>query len=317
MKFNNELVLVGLGKIGYRGFPQTHYKCAIANKMNIVAGIDSSIQARNRFTSETGIPSYPSLDQLPDNLWNSFYSVASSTESSFEILNILLERKWPKAILAEKPFCNNAFQSAQILNLQRECKIPLRINYSRQYSQAMSKIKSLIANRKLISGVVIYSSGLKENGSHFVRLVCGLFPTAISLKKINWVDESNFSLQIENDVNIRFVHLHSPKMHNSEIKLVFDEFLISINEGHKIDIRSFDNLSQIRLWPRELKIIYESDFSDGFNASYSNQNWWKFPNQEIIYSELELDHFSNLLIEAFNNQDNDKAERIYSEESKF
>ena len=298
MKVNDHIIVIGLGKIGYRGFPQTHYQCAIRNKLKVVAGIDASPEARNRFTTETGIPAYDSLANLPEENWGSFFTVASSNDVSFEILKGLLSKKGPRGILAEKPFCKNASESKEILSLQAHQQTPLRINFPRQYAHAMSTIKTLVAKRKLISGVVIYSSGLRENGSHFIRLICGLFPMVDFSKNIVWTDSETFKLQVSKGITIDFIPLESPHLHSSEIKLVFEEIIMTISEGLKIDIRKIDRNSQIRNWPRDLELFFTADFSDGFESSYLDQSWWRSKNQELISEELRLDHLCNVLLET-------------------
>lgn len=297
MASKDGMILIGLGKIGYRGFPQTHYQSAISNGLRVIAGIDSSIDARNRFTSETGIPAYASLTELPKEDWTNFFSLTTSSDASYRILGDLLSKKGPRGILAEKPFCSNAKQSAEILALQASSQTPMRINYLRQYSQTMALIRSEASKSKLVSGIVVYSSGLRENGSHFIRLICGLFPEINSVKDIEWVDASRFRLRVSQDIFIDFMPLDSPHMHNSEIKLIFEEIIISINEGFRVEIRKIDTKSSIRKWARELELVLATDLSDAFESSYRDQSWWRSPDQTSISKELRLDHLCNLLIE--------------------
>jgi hypothetical protein len=74
--------------------------------------------------------------------------------------------------------------------------------------------------------------------------------------------------------------------------------MISISEGLKIEIRKVNTRSPIRNWPRELELIFEGSFSDGFESSYSDQEWWRSSRQDNIFKELELDHLCNRIIEA-------------------
>jgi hypothetical protein len=292
------MILVGLGRIGFKGFPETHYQSAIKNKLNVIAGIDSSPQARTRFVTETGIPAYESLDALPEEFWSSFFTVATSSNASFSIIKKLLSKNGPLGILVEKPFCKDASQSEEILSLQKKTNTPIRVNYSRQYSSSMLLIKSQIAQDKLLSGAVIYSSGLRENGSHFIRMICGLFPSINPATDVICLDASRFRIRITSGVEIDFIPLESPHLHNSEIRLVFEETTISISEGLKIEIRKVNTRSPVRNWPRELELLFEGNFSDGFESSYLNQEWWRSPRQDNILGELALDHLCNRIIEA-------------------
>jgi hypothetical protein len=162
----------------------------------------------------------------------------------------------------------------------------------------MLLIKSQIAQDKLLSGAVIYSSGLRENGSHFIRMICGLFPSINPATDIICLDASRFRIRITGGVEIDFIPLESPHLHNSEIRLVFEETMISISEGLKIEIRKVNTHSPIRNWPRELELIFEGSFSDGFESSYFDQEWWRSSRQDNIFKELALDHLCNQVIEA-------------------
>lgn len=302
------MILVGLGKVGFKGFPETHYQLAIRNNLEVIAGIDPSFEAREKFSRETGVPSYQSLSDLKAEDWFSFFSVASSSDSSFEILSTILSRKGPKGILVEKPFCKNSAESEVVMNLQARSKIPLRVNYLRQYSQAMKDLISFVANKNFVSGVVIYSSGLRENGSHFIRLICGLFQSIITPESVEWFDGARFRVKFGNSKYIDFVPLESPYLHNSEIKLIFEGYLLSISEGLVVEIREIDSMSPIRKWPRESNLFLKTDFADGFEASFLNQNWWRFPNQDNLKNELALDHLCNLIIEKASKEKNIELE---------
>lgn len=295
---SNKMILVGLGKIGYKGFPETHYQSAIRNNLNVVAGIDSSPEARSRFIADTGIPAFESLDLLPADCWSSFFTVATASNASFSLIKNLLSKNGPMGILVEKPFCENAMQSEEILSLQKVKETPLRVNYSRQYAKAMPLIKSLVENNKLISGVVIYSSGLRENGSHFIRMICGLFPSINPVTDVVHLDSTRFKIRMTGGVELDFIPLESPNLHNSEIRLIFEEIMIAISEGMSIEIRRINTHSSIRTWPRELELLFKGDFSDGFESSYLNQDWWRASSQTEILKDLKMDHLCNTIIEA-------------------
>lgn len=303
MNLKEKMVLIGLGKIGYKGFPETHYQSAIRNNFDVVVGIDPSSEAREQFSRETGIPTYASITDLGDEFWFSFFSVASSSETSFEILSTLLSRRGPKGILVEKPFCKNSAESEAVMKLQAESQKPLRVNYSRQYSLAMKDLVSFIANKKFISGIVIYSSGLRENGSHFIRLMCGLFQSKITSESVQWTDGAQFRLNVDESTYIDFVPFETPYLHNSEIKLIFEGFLVTISEGLHVEIREIDSISPIRKWPRESNLVIKTDFADGFEASFLDQSWWRTPNLDSLSRELALDHLCNLIIEKASNKD--------------
>jgi hypothetical protein len=89
---SNKMILIELGRIGYKGFLQTHYQSAIKNKLRVIAGIYSPPQARNRFVTETGIPAHDSLGALPEECWSSFLTVATSSNASFSTIKILLSK---------------------------------------------------------------------------------------------------------------------------------------------------------------------------------------------------------------------------------
>ena len=295
----NNLILVGLGKIGFRGFTQTHYDAALKSNMVVVAGIDPNPDVRIKFTQETRIPSYSNLHDVPPEIRKSFYVVATPSTATFDVLKNLMLAEGPLGILVEKPFCQNSKESGEILDLYKKFETPLRINYSRQYSKAMLVLQLLAENNKLVNGLVIYSSGLRENGSHFLRLICGLFPMLEKTREVIWTNNNNFKIKISDNITINFVELINSSMHINEIILIFENISIFISEGYEISVKKINNHSNLRSWPRELETILEDDFSDCFASSYLDQSWWRSPNKNQLYKELQLDHLANLILESF------------------
>jgi hypothetical protein len=129
-------------------------------------------------------------------------------------------------------------------------------------------------------------------------MICGLFPSIDVANDVVFMDGVRFKIRISQQAEIDFMPLESPHLHNSEIRLVFEESLISISEGMKIEIRKIETNSLVRKWPRELQLLYDGNFSDGFESSYLNQDWWRSSQQDTISEELSLDHLCNRIIET-------------------
>jgi len=96
--------------------------------------------------------------------------VAVPTEHHYHTLLDVLEMK-PKLVIAEKPFCNNVTESANIIYAYKKAGIPILVNYIRRYNPDINMIKTHIKSEGVQSCSVIYNRGLKRDGCHAIDLM--------------------------------------------------------------------------------------------------------------------------------------------------
>jgi len=186
-------LLVGLGKIG-SGYDEdlpfswdqprssarilTHARAVACHPgFSFVAGIDPSLDARERFSRIYGVPVYPDMqnwfasspDTSPDLV---VVAVAPHLQST--LVENLLKLAQPRLLLLEKPFASSLHQGNL---LQSVCDVypqmSVAVNYIRRWLPAVQVWRRRIEAGELgrfLHGYLTYGKGLLSNGSHFVNL---------------------------------------------------------------------------------------------------------------------------------------------------
>jgi len=79
-----------------------------------------------------------------------------------------------KFVFAEKPFVSNMAEAVEIVQLYKQRKIPLAVNYFRRFIPEFQKIKKDISENlygEYMAGVGYYGKGILHNGSHLIDLL--------------------------------------------------------------------------------------------------------------------------------------------------
>jgi len=186
-------LIVGLGHIGigydaalpfvsdqaYSSARTLTHARAIAchSGFSLVAGVDTSIEARSSFSKIYGVPAYPDLSSyLASSADSSPDLVVIAVPSHLQIVLMaeLLDLAKPRILLLEKPVAIS-LQQAKIL--QKLCDIhpdvSVAVNYFRRWLPAVQAWRRRILAGDLgqfLHGYLTYGKGLLSNGSHFVNL---------------------------------------------------------------------------------------------------------------------------------------------------
>ncbi len=176
-------LVVGLGQIGM-GFdlkldPQTyvltHARAFQQHpQFRLMGGVDPDVSRCQLFEEHYECPAYADLKQALKNLQPDVMVIATPTSLHGEILRSILTLAEPKAILCEKPLSYNLGEARMMVEdcLTRNCG--LYVNYMRRSDPGSVEMKRRL-NEALIGspvkGVVWYSKGLFNNGSHFFNLL--------------------------------------------------------------------------------------------------------------------------------------------------
>ena len=94
----------------------------------------------------------------------------------------------PLAILCEKPLDIDIEKARKIVNECYKNNIKLYVNYIRRSDPGSIKVKEMLKKeifKKPYKGIVWYSKGLKNNGSHFINLLEYWFGQHIDIKNIS------------------------------------------------------------------------------------------------------------------------------------
>ena len=186
-------LLVGLGQIGCgydAGLPfvldhprssaqtLTHARALVCHPgFALEAGVDPSLEARQRFTRLYGVPSYPDLsswraannDSPPD-----LVVIAVAPQLQPSLVQQLLQLTEPQLLLLEKPVaCDLEKGRALQAACARHPQMHVAVNYIRRWLPSVQAWRRRLQSGELgtlLHGQLTYGKGLLSNGSHFVNL---------------------------------------------------------------------------------------------------------------------------------------------------
>lgn len=193
---NYSVLLIGLGRIGMLydvGLDETDYVYSHARAFSlhpgftIGAAVESSPVLREKFSLNYDADVFEDLTKVPESFTPDVVVVATPTITHFAIIEEVLKRHRPKAILCEKPLAYSSSQAEAVVQKCRENGVQLFVNYIRRADPGIMKIKTLLDSGEIvfpIKAIVWYSKGLLHNGSHFVDLLTFWMGPAVSSKII-------------------------------------------------------------------------------------------------------------------------------------
>ena len=178
-------VVIGLGNIGL-GYD---YDCddssvvlthasgfASHPTFELAAGVDPDPLARSRFENKYHRPAYASTIDLFRDQSPEVVSIAVPTDRHLKMLTNVIGHR-PKVILCEKPLATDPAAGEEMLQLSELHHCPVLVNFMRRFEPGVSELKRRIASGELgeiVRGVVWYSKGLLNNGSHYIDLLAYL-----------------------------------------------------------------------------------------------------------------------------------------------
>ena len=194
----NSVLLIGLGNIGV-GFDATnnavndnfltHASAFSAHpKFSLLAGVDIDAVSRKRFEEIYSIPSYVNVQAALSSLSPDIVVVATPTDTHLQIINEIFSFGQPKVILCEKPLAYNLNDAEQIVEICKRYHCKLYVNFFRQTEPGVSEVRDRLANHLIIGpfkGIVWYSKGIFNSGSHFLSLLQNLLGEIKGFKLIN------------------------------------------------------------------------------------------------------------------------------------
>ena len=203
--------VIGLGQIGMGyDYSQTDNQIIASHASafhylpayQLVGGVDSDEEQRKAFTKKYSQPAFSSVAELMEKAKPEVVAVAVPTKLHSKVFSQVITAK-PKAIICEKPIAAD-LDSAKKMTQAADC--PVLVNYPRRFEPGAKGLRELIKSDlfgEIYKGVVFYSKGILNNGSHYIDLLLWLLGEVTEIKvlangrKINDYDS-------EPDVMIRF-----------------------------------------------------------------------------------------------------------------
>ncbi len=139
-------VVIGLGLIGSDYGEQSHAGVyAASDRIELVAGIDTDAERRERFEAQWKVPAFfgigpwPSIDVV---------SICTPSDLRVTVIQHALELR-PKAIWCEKPLAESVPDAERIVKLCRDAKVALQVNFQRRFDLLHQRAKGIDLGRPL------------------------------------------------------------------------------------------------------------------------------------------------------------------------
>ena len=287
-------LIIGLGQIGLKydielseDYVLTHSRSvSFHTEFELVGGVDKNKMNREEFVKNYCKPVYSDTKNAILETKPSMIIISSPTTTHLSILDTIIETSSPKAILCEKPLDSDSKNASEMLKKCSENGIQLFVNYIRRCDPGSLQIKKMIDMgiiNKPIKGIVWYSKGLKNNGSHFINLLENWFGECINVKNIskgkNYIDigdnDYDFTLSFKNVEIIFYSSLENSHSYNSIELMCPSGRLVYEDGGGKIfwqQVNESNKLSSEKKLIQEDMNKYQYNVLNSINNVLNNKN---------------------------------------------
>ncbi len=157
--------------------------------VSLVAISDIDKEKLDKACNKWCVKGYLDYKEMLDKEKPDIVVVATPTETHYEVLtNVAVLSTNFKAVIAEKPFCENFKQAEDIVVLYKGLNIPISVDYIRRYDKIIGGIKDSIRSGDygIIQNCrIVYVRGLIRDGSHGLDL-CRFFFGEYKCGKIDY-----------------------------------------------------------------------------------------------------------------------------------
>jgi len=242
-------LVVGLGNIGMgydldlspEEYIITHASAFQSHpQFELVGGVDKNQQNCDVFSEHYCRPAFTELKKALVSTKPDIIAIALPTELHSDAIEIVFKNLSPSIILCEKPLSYNLSDAKKIVSLCELNNCSLYVNYMRRSDPASIEVLKRIKNNDLntpLKGVVWYSKGLFNNGSHFFNLLQSWLGEMDDYKIINsgrlWdgIDpEPDFQVTFDNS-EITFLSAKEENFSHYTIELVAENGRLRIDQG--------------------------------------------------------------------------------------
>tara|TARA_B100001250_G_C19808350_1_gene794503 strand:- start:200 stop:1168 length:969 start_codon:yes stop_codon:yes gene_type:complete len=176
-------LIIGLGQVGM-GYDITHNDnhlvlthcraLSMHPMFEILGAVDPSMKKRSVFEEHYGKKGYKDIVHAMEELSPNLVIISSPTSSHCKVVKEVLDNIKPIAILCEKPLAYNLTDAKEIVQSCEDAGVHLFVNYHRRSDLGVIEIKKRISSGLIespLKGIVWYSKGFMNNGSHFLNLM--------------------------------------------------------------------------------------------------------------------------------------------------
>jgi len=178
-----KVLLLGLGNIGMAYDYEKDFDTVVLTharafhehpKFDLAGAVDIDVCKRRQFSTRYASPSFVDTDSAIASLHPDIVVVATPTENHRADVEAVLCRHSPKAILCEKPLAYAVSDAESIVASCAARNCSLYVNYMRNSEPGALEVKQRLLDGRIqspVKGLVWYSKGVFNNGSHFLNLM--------------------------------------------------------------------------------------------------------------------------------------------------
>ena len=179
----HSILLVGLGRIGWRGFGrpdiETHYQAIRSHPfLRLVGGVDINQTTRIEFQEDTHLPTYESLEAALDREQPELAVLATPPETHLALGMILAQSV--KGAIIEKPLALNVAACDKLVTAYRGKT--LIVGHQRRYEQRHRLLRAFLRSEVLgapTNAVNTFSGDYLNNGVHAADTLRFLVPVDV------------------------------------------------------------------------------------------------------------------------------------------
>lgn len=260
IRHKEKSLLIGLGQIGleYDLDLTTDYILSHSRSLDLhpefdlVGAVDLDSKKRKAFNDKYKKPVFDSIKAAIEATKPSLIIIASPSNTHSNVFDEIIDLHTPKTILCEKPLDLDLDKAISIVKKCSEKNINLYVNYFRRSDPGSIKLKKMFQDKQIegpFKGVVWYSKGIKNNGSHFINLLeywfgkCNKVTFLSQGKQYKELDDQDYDF-ILNFKGAEIVFLSTFENSNSynSIELFFSEGrLFYDNGGQEIVLQTINS----------------------------------------------------------------------------
>lgn len=233
-----DLASGAVGDAGVRAGTTIHTHAAAIMECaatELIGGVDPCEGRRLEFESAFQAPAWASISEIPESAVD-IVVIATPTETHREVTAQALTAFSPGLLLCEKPVGASADDTRNILSMAEQHGTVVIVNYFRHYLPVFRDVREELRRGnfgQLSGGSVLYSHGLRRNGSHFVALLLWMFGDAqvcVRVARDAMNEDPGFALCF-GEAEVSFSSIGHQQVRAAEIFLGFSRGLLSITSG--------------------------------------------------------------------------------------
>ena len=133
--------------VGCGGISRAHVNALKQAGIPLVAGVDISEEARDKFAEANNVPTFADTAQMLDDVRPGAVILCTPPSVRIEPVKACLARN--VAVLSEKPMAHTLADARKLAQLAKKAKVPCRVAYCHRFVPAVQRMRQIIEREEL------------------------------------------------------------------------------------------------------------------------------------------------------------------------